>query len=35
MAINMAIFAGVFIDCCFYACCPGGRWGNMEQVVAQ
>ncbi len=35
MAIKMAIFARVFVDCCKYACCPGGRWGNMEQVVAQ
>jgi hypothetical protein len=35
MAIEMAIFAGVYVDCCLYACCPGGRWGNMEQVVAQ
>jgi hypothetical protein len=35
MAIKMARFAGVFVDCCLYACCPGGRWGNMEQVVAQ
>jgi hypothetical protein len=37
MAIKMAIFAGVFVDCCLYACCPGGHWGlgNTEQVVAQ
>ncbi len=35
MAIKMAIFARVFVDCCLYACCPGGRWGNAEQVVAQ
>ncbi len=34
-AINMATFLGVFVDCCFFACCSGGRWGNMEQVVAQ
>ncbi len=33
MAFKMAIFAGVFVDCCLYACCPGGRWGNREQVV--
>jgi hypothetical protein len=25
MAIKMAIFARVFVDCCLYACCPGGR----------
>jgi hypothetical protein len=35
MAIKMAIFACVFVDCCLYACCPGGRWGDTEQVVAQ
>ncbi len=35
MAIKMAIFAGVFVDCCLYACCPGGSWGNTEQVVAR
>jgi hypothetical protein len=35
MAIKMASFAGVFVDCCLYACCPGSRWGNTEQVVAQ
>jgi hypothetical protein len=35
MAIKTAIFAGVFVDCCLYACCPGGRWGNVEQVVAR
>ncbi len=35
MAIKMAIFAHVFVGCCLYACCPGGRWGNMEQVVAR
>jgi hypothetical protein len=35
MAIKMAIFARVFVDCCLYACCLGGRWGNTKQVVAQ
>ncbi len=34
-AINMATCLGVFVDCCLFACCPGGCWGNMEQVVAQ
>ncbi len=34
-AINMATFLGVFVDCSLFACCPGGRWGNTEQVVAQ
>ncbi len=35
MAIKMAIFAGVFVDCCLYAYCPGGCWGDTEQVFAQ
>ncbi len=35
MAIKMASFAGVFVDCCLYACCPGGCWGDTKQVVAQ
>jgi hypothetical protein len=35
MAIKTACFLGVFVDCCLFACCPGGRWGNTEQVVAQ
>jgi hypothetical protein len=35
MAIKTASFAGVFFDCCLYACCPGGLWGNTEQVIAQ
>ncbi len=34
MPIKMAIFARVFVDCCLYACCPGGHWGDTEQVVA-
>jgi hypothetical protein len=34
MAIKMASFVGVFVDCCLFACCPGGRWGNTEQVAA-
>jgi hypothetical protein len=25
MAIEMASFAGVFVDCLLFACCPGGR----------
>ncbi len=28
MAIKAATFLGVFVDCCLFACCPGGRWGN-------
>ncbi len=35
MAIKTACFLGVFVDCCLFACCPGGRWGNTEQVAAQ
>jgi hypothetical protein len=35
MAIKMASFLGVFVDCCLFACCPGGRWGNTERVVAR
>jgi hypothetical protein len=35
MAIKMASFSGVFVDCCLYACCPGGRWGDTEQVVTR
>ncbi len=35
MAIKTATFFGVFVDCCLFACCPGGRWGDTEQVVAQ
>jgi hypothetical protein len=34
-AINMATFLGVFVDCCMFACCSGGHWGNTEQVVAR
>jgi hypothetical protein len=33
MAIKMASFESVFIVCCLFACCPGSRWGNTEQVV--
>jgi hypothetical protein len=35
MAIKTASFLGVFVDCCLFACCPGGCWGNTERVVAQ
>ncbi len=30
MAIKMATFLGAFVDCCLFACCPGGRWGDTE-----
>jgi hypothetical protein len=35
MAIKTASFLGVFVDFCLLACCPGGRWGDTERVVAQ
>ncbi len=35
MAIKTATFLGVFVDCCLFACCPGSRWGDTEQVVAR
>jgi hypothetical protein len=35
MAIETASFLGVFVDCYLFACCPGGRWGDMERVVAR
>jgi hypothetical protein len=35
MAIETACFLGVFVDCCLFACCPGGHWGNMEQIVTR
>ncbi len=31
----MATFLDVFVDCCLFACCPGGCRGNTEQVIAQ
>ncbi len=34
MAIKTASFVGVFVDCCLFACCPGGCWGDTEQLVA-
>jgi hypothetical protein len=34
-AIKMASKVGVFVDCCLYACCSGGRWGDMEQLVTR
>ncbi len=35
MAIKTASKVGVLFDCCFVDCCPGGRWGNTEQVGAR
>ncbi len=35
MAIETASFVGVFVDCCLFACCPGGRWGDTEWVLAR
>ncbi len=34
-AIEMASKVGPFFHHRFVCCCPGGRWGNTEQVVAQ
>jgi hypothetical protein len=28
MAIKTATFLGVFVGCCLFACCPGGRLGD-------
>ncbi len=33
--MNMATLLGVFVDCCLFACGPGGRWGGTERVVTQ
>jgi hypothetical protein len=30
MAIKMDSFAGEFVDCYLYACCPDSHWGNTE-----
>jgi hypothetical protein len=30
MAIKTASFLGVFVDCCLFACYPGGLWGDTE-----
>ncbi len=35
MAIKTASKVGAFFHRCFVCCCPGGRWGNTEQVVTQ
>jgi hypothetical protein len=35
MTIKTASFVGVFVDCCLFACYPGGRWVDTEQVVAR
>jgi hypothetical protein len=29
-AIKMATFLDAFVDCCLFACCTGGRWGDTE-----
>ncbi len=34
-AIKTASKVGPFFCCPVVCCCPGGRWGNTEQVVAQ
>jgi hypothetical protein len=35
MVIKTASKVGVLFDCCFVDCCPGGRWGDTEQVGAR
>jgi hypothetical protein len=35
VAIKMASLFGTFFCCPFVCCCPGGCWGNTEQVVAR
>jgi len=35
MAIEMASLLGTFFHRRFVYCCPGGRWGNTDQVVAR
>ena len=35
MAIKTASKVGILLDCCLFAHCPSGRWGNTEQVVAR
>jgi hypothetical protein len=35
MAIKTATFLGAFVDCCLFACCPGGCWGTTEHIVAR
>jgi hypothetical protein len=35
MAIKMVSKVGVFVDCYLVACCPAGRRGDTEQVVAR
>ncbi len=34
-AIKMASLLGTFFRHSFVSCCPGGRWGDTEQVVAR
>jgi hypothetical protein len=35
MAIETASFLGVFVHYYLFACCPGGSWGNTEEVVTR
>ncbi len=35
MAIKTASKVGLFVHHCLFAYCPGGRWCDTEQVVAQ
>jgi hypothetical protein len=34
-AIKMASLSGTYFCYCFVCCCPGGCWGNTQQVVAR
>ncbi len=34
VAIKMTSLLGIFFCHCFVCCCPGGCWGDTEQVVA-
>jgi hypothetical protein len=34
-AIKMASLLATFFCRCFVCCCPGGRWGDTERVVAR
>jgi hypothetical protein len=35
MATKTASKVSVFVHCFLFACCPGSRWGNTEQVVVR
>ncbi len=35
MTIKTSSKVGIFVDCCLFACCPGGCRGDIEQVVTR